>query len=348
MNAIQLLSAQPWVERLGWTLLHFLWQGVLIAAVYAAIRKWIAHSAGPNTTIFAGVRGTRRYGRRSAHHLDPAATDSSRHGPSPGTFRGDFPRCLRGCRHHDDRVAAHRRTARTAGAPSVVGGGPLARRRDGLLAPLTGRLDLRGAPSLAAGPSRAERMAAGTRPAQDPHTCFAPGPPAGVIAGAGAGGGGLASSRRTGAGWRAGRFAGRADRGASGSRTGAHSPPRLSGQRAAERGRGFAVLPSRGLVGIGPHPHGARAVLRRRGGIRQRRRPDLRPRPGGVGIGASGPFQGCDGRDRRFARAPYRQVVRTVTPRFSDSFRARNHRRRDAPGHHCVCCIWPDGGAAEV
>ena len=48
MNAIQLLSAQPWVERLGWTLLHFLWQGVLIAAVYAATRKWFARSAGPN------------------------------------------------------------------------------------------------------------------------------------------------------------------------------------------------------------------------------------------------------------------------------------------------------------
>jgi uncharacterized protein (TIGR03435 family) len=40
MNTIQLLSAQPWVEHLGWTLLHFLWQGLLIAAVYAAARKW--------------------------------------------------------------------------------------------------------------------------------------------------------------------------------------------------------------------------------------------------------------------------------------------------------------------
>src|ERR1700730_18005616 len=48
MNAIQLLSTQPWVERLGWTLLHFLWQGVLIAAVYAAARKLAAHSAGPD------------------------------------------------------------------------------------------------------------------------------------------------------------------------------------------------------------------------------------------------------------------------------------------------------------
>ena len=27
MNAIQILATQPWVERLGLTLLHFLWQG---------------------------------------------------------------------------------------------------------------------------------------------------------------------------------------------------------------------------------------------------------------------------------------------------------------------------------
>jgi uncharacterized protein (TIGR03435 family) len=48
MITIHLLSAQPWVGRLGSTLLHFLWQGVLIAAVYAAARKWIARSSGPN------------------------------------------------------------------------------------------------------------------------------------------------------------------------------------------------------------------------------------------------------------------------------------------------------------
>src|ERR1039458_8741237 len=48
MNAIQLLSAQPWVERLGSTLIHFLWQGVLIAVVYAAARRWTARTSGPN------------------------------------------------------------------------------------------------------------------------------------------------------------------------------------------------------------------------------------------------------------------------------------------------------------
>lgn len=49
MSAIQLLSAQPWVERLGSTLLHFIWQGFLIAGVYAAARRWTARSSGPNT-----------------------------------------------------------------------------------------------------------------------------------------------------------------------------------------------------------------------------------------------------------------------------------------------------------
>jgi uncharacterized protein (TIGR03435 family) len=38
VKAIQVLSAQPWVERLGWTLLHFLWQAALVAALYSIAR----------------------------------------------------------------------------------------------------------------------------------------------------------------------------------------------------------------------------------------------------------------------------------------------------------------------
>jgi beta-lactamase regulating signal transducer with metallopeptidase domain len=38
MNTIWFLFAQPWVDRLGWTLLHFLWQGALIAALFAIAR----------------------------------------------------------------------------------------------------------------------------------------------------------------------------------------------------------------------------------------------------------------------------------------------------------------------
>ncbi len=32
------LLNQPWTERLGWTLLHFLWQGILVAVLYALAR----------------------------------------------------------------------------------------------------------------------------------------------------------------------------------------------------------------------------------------------------------------------------------------------------------------------
>ena len=39
MNMILLLSTQPWVGRLGWTLVHFLWQGALIFSLYAVARR---------------------------------------------------------------------------------------------------------------------------------------------------------------------------------------------------------------------------------------------------------------------------------------------------------------------
>jgi Zn-dependent protease with chaperone function len=32
------LLNQAWIERLGWTLLHFLWQGILVASLYALVR----------------------------------------------------------------------------------------------------------------------------------------------------------------------------------------------------------------------------------------------------------------------------------------------------------------------
>src|SRR5690242_19165880 len=38
-----ILLSQPWVGRLGATLLHFLWQGLAIAVVYAAARRGATH-----------------------------------------------------------------------------------------------------------------------------------------------------------------------------------------------------------------------------------------------------------------------------------------------------------------
>jgi uncharacterized protein (TIGR03435 family) len=48
MNAMQILSSQPWVERLGWTLVHFLWQGLSIAILYAAARRGVARTSSPH------------------------------------------------------------------------------------------------------------------------------------------------------------------------------------------------------------------------------------------------------------------------------------------------------------
>jgi uncharacterized protein (TIGR03435 family) len=45
MNTIQFLSTQIWVQRLGWALVHFLWQGSLIAAVYAVVRRMMKPTA---------------------------------------------------------------------------------------------------------------------------------------------------------------------------------------------------------------------------------------------------------------------------------------------------------------
>jgi uncharacterized protein (TIGR03435 family) len=38
MNSVDFIWAEPWVERLGLTLVHFLWQGILIAFVYGMMR----------------------------------------------------------------------------------------------------------------------------------------------------------------------------------------------------------------------------------------------------------------------------------------------------------------------
>ena len=48
MNAMQILASEAWVERLGWTLVHFLWQGLSIAALYAAARRAVARTSSPN------------------------------------------------------------------------------------------------------------------------------------------------------------------------------------------------------------------------------------------------------------------------------------------------------------
>ena len=73
MSAIQILATQPWVERLGLTLLHFLWQGAIIVAIYAAARKWGARSPGPERPLSSRLCGTCGDGHRPSGDLDAAA-----------------------------------------------------------------------------------------------------------------------------------------------------------------------------------------------------------------------------------------------------------------------------------
>ncbi len=52
MNALQILSLHPWVERLGWTLIHFLWQGLMIAVLYEAARRVMPRTSESLCAIF--------------------------------------------------------------------------------------------------------------------------------------------------------------------------------------------------------------------------------------------------------------------------------------------------------
>ncbi len=68
MNAMQMLSSQPWVERLGWTLVHFLWQGLAIAASVCRRAPSMAR-VEPECAIPARLRGAGGHDGRSARDL---------------------------------------------------------------------------------------------------------------------------------------------------------------------------------------------------------------------------------------------------------------------------------------
>src|SRR5690242_3816560 len=45
MNTLDALLASPFAYHLGWTLLHFLWQGLLVGAIYACLRNYMADAS---------------------------------------------------------------------------------------------------------------------------------------------------------------------------------------------------------------------------------------------------------------------------------------------------------------
>ena len=346
MNAMQVFSAQPWVERLGWTLVHFLWQGLAIAALYAAARRDRAF-VQPERTIPSGLRGARGDAGRSLRDLDRDAPVGRGAGGHPSRRPGSFRRSRHG--HRLGGLAPIRprgRFRRMARAVLAVGGRHLARRLDGVLGAPDGRMGSRRAPAVQAGSTRAARMAADPRQARRADRPLSARAVAGLRAGRGAGGRRLASSRGAGAGGSAGRFAGRTDGGAADSRAGAHPPARLPGEHPPERRRGAAVLPSRGVVGVGPHSRRARAVLRRCCRIGHGRRAHVCARPGGAGIVPPGPRG--DGRERRLAGGPHRQAAGPVPAGNAIALRVGSHGERDSAGDHGLRAVRPAGCRAAI
>lgn len=82
MNAMQMLSSEARVERLVWTLVHFLWQGLAICFLYAVARKLMSRESSPNgryvlacaalTTMMAAPLATWHLMRQAASLVIPA------------------------------------------------------------------------------------------------------------------------------------------------------------------------------------------------------------------------------------------------------------------------------------
>ena len=209
MNAMQILSSQPWVERLGWTLVHFLWQGLSIAVLYAAARRGHGAHVEPERAIPARLRGTGSHDGRSARDLGADAAVGRKSGRrlshpkhSPGRFRRrPTPP------PHVARFRPRHGVRRAAGTVPAVGRDGLARRRGGVLGAAGGRLGGCRAHAVDAGPACAAGMAGDPEETRRADWSLSSRAVAGLRAGAGADGGRLAASGGAGAGGGARRSA---------------------------------------------------------------------------------------------------------------------------------------------
>jgi hypothetical protein len=158
MNAIQILAAQPWVERLGLTLLHFLWQGLIIVAIYGCARKWGATRHGAKRSLSSRLFGTHGHGYRATGDLDAAARAGGgicrRHLHSTHVRRSNRARSIHLC------IASEWTGPCRVRIFSVLGGRDLVYRRDRFLAAPAGWLDTRPTSSVRNGAPRVRRMAA--------------------------------------------------------------------------------------------------------------------------------------------------------------------------------------------
>lgn len=117
MNAIQIFATHPWVERLGMTLLHFLWQGAIIVSIYAAARRWGARTLGANGRYFLACAAF------TAMAIAPVVTWMLLHGPTPESVAVTFAAPLSAARTEPARsisLSLPADAARTVPGPFLV------------------------------------------------------------------------------------------------------------------------------------------------------------------------------------------------------------------------------------
>ncbi len=52
MKTISLLLSQPWAQQLGWTLIQFLWQGTMLAILFAVSRRLLGRILSAHARYF--------------------------------------------------------------------------------------------------------------------------------------------------------------------------------------------------------------------------------------------------------------------------------------------------------
>jgi hypothetical protein len=55
MNVLVNLFSETWARRLGWVLIHFLWEGTVIALVLAILLRLLTNASSHTRYILAGI-----------------------------------------------------------------------------------------------------------------------------------------------------------------------------------------------------------------------------------------------------------------------------------------------------
>ena len=72
MSALDTLLSTPLAYHLGWTLVHFLWQGTLVGALYACMR-FVLRDSEPQSRYWLSLGTLAAPGRAAGLHLHPSA-----------------------------------------------------------------------------------------------------------------------------------------------------------------------------------------------------------------------------------------------------------------------------------